>query len=390
MENLKELRNLRAEQVEQAEKALEAGKPEEAQDALEEIKKLDERIIAVEEEVKKLTEKESSSKEQVKQETTPEERSNNTQGETRMNQFKPSVNENKASKEYRGFMDYLKSKGQVRDGVKSVDADVIIPKDIVTQPVTLPETVVDLKQFANVVQVKTAQGSYPVLESATEVMHTVEELEKNPELAKPKFKQVDYKVATYRGAVAVSQESLDDSDADLAKIIADNNARQQLNTTNKAIADVMKTFKAKEITNLDGIKEVINVDLDPAYNLTLVVTQSFYQELDTLKDKNGQYLLKQDITSPSGQSLFGRPIAIVRDELLGAKGDKKAFIGDIKHAILFADRVQASVKWVDNDVYGQVLAIATRFDVKKAVDEAGVFLTYNAKQESANEDGLGA
>ena len=178
--NLRELRSLRAEQVEQAEKAVESGKPEEAQDALEEIKKLDERITAVEEEIKELTEKEKGTKED---DTKKEDASVAQEGEKRsMNQFKPSVNENKESTEYRGFMQYLKSKGQVRDGVKSVDADVIIPKDIVTQPVTLPETVVDLKQFTNVTPVKTAQGSYPVLESATEVMHTVEELEKNPEL----------------------------------------------------------------------------------------------------------------------------------------------------------------------------------------------------------------
>ena len=381
MENLKELRSLRAEQVDVAEKAVAEEKPEEAQDALAQIKELDERIAKVEAELKELVEKEGSKKEEEpKKEDAPVA----DKGEQRsMNQFKPSIKEGKESAEYRGFMQYLKSKGQVRDGVKSVDADVIIPKDIVTQPVTLPETVVDLKQFANVTPVKTAQGSYPILESATEVMHTVEELEKNPALAKPKFKSIDYKVQSYRGAVAVSQESLDDSDADLAKIIAENNARQQLNTTNKAIADVMKTFTAKEISSLDGIKEIINVDLDASYNLTLVVTQSFYQELDTLKDKNGQYLLKQDITAPSGQALFGRPIAIVRDELLGAKGDKKAFVGDIKHAILFADRAQSSVKWIDNDVYGQVLAIATRFDVKKAVEEAGIFVTFNGDTPSA-------
>src|SRR5699024_9395756 len=180
MENLKELRSLRAEQVDIAEKAVAEEKPEEAQDALEEIKKLDERISAVEEEIKELTDKEKGSKEdEPKKEDAPVA----DKGEQRsMNQFKPSVNENKESTEYRGFMQYLKSKGQVRDGVKSVDADVIIPKDIVTQPVTLPETVVDLKQFTNVTPVKTAQGSYPVLESATEVMHPVEELEKNPEL----------------------------------------------------------------------------------------------------------------------------------------------------------------------------------------------------------------
>lgn len=382
MENmtLRELRSLRAEQVEKAETAIKEEQPEKATDALEQIKALDERIAKVEEEVKALQEdKEGSKDNEIKKDKEPVP----TEGEQRSMNFKPSVKEEKQSQEYRAFMEYLRSKGNVRDGVKSVDADVIIPKDIVTQPVTLPETVVDLKQFTNVTPVKTAQGSYPVLESATEVMHSVEELEKNPELAKPKFKQVDYKVLTYRGAVAVSQESLDDSDADLAKIIADNNARQQLNTTNKAIADVMKTFTPKSISDLDGIKEIINVDLDPAYNLTLVVSQSMYQALDTLKDKNGQYLLKQDITAPSGQALFGRPVAIVRDELLGKKGEAKAFVGDIKHAILFADRVQSSVKWVDNDVYGQVLAIATRFDVKKAVEEAGMFVTYTAPKVTA-------
>src|SRR5699024_7024986 len=134
MENLKELRSLRAEQVDIAEKAVAEEKPEEAQDALEEIKKLDERISAVEEEIKELTDKEKGNKEEPKKEDAPVA----DKGEQRsMNQFKPSVNENKESTEYRGFMQYLKSKGQVRDGVKSVDADVIIPKDIVTQPVTL-------------------------------------------------------------------------------------------------------------------------------------------------------------------------------------------------------------------------------------------------------------
>ena len=173
-----------------------------------------------------------------------------------------------------------------------------------------------------------------------------------------------------------SQESLDDSEANLAQIIAKNNARQALNTTNKQIADVMKTFEAVNTANLDDIKAIINVDIDPAYNLSLVVSQSFYQALDTLKDKNGQYLLKQDITSKSGTTLFGRPVFIVKDEILGAKGDKKAFIGDLNYAIFFADRKQATVKWVENEIYGQVLATYMRFDVVKGVEEAGRFLTY--------------
>lgn len=284
--------------------------------------------------------------------------------------------DNKFSEETEAFLNYVKSKGAKRDNVKSVDAQPIIPEDIKYQPEELPETFVDLKKFVNVQPVTTAAGSHPILNPAQETMVSVEELEKNPELAKPKFTDIDYKVKTYRGQIPVSQESLDDSEANLANIVAQNNARQAVNTTNKYIADVMKSFEAVNTADLDDIKQIINVEIDPAYNLSLVVSQSFYQALDTLKDKNGQYLLKQDITSPTGTVLFGRPVFIIKDELFGNKGDKKAFIGDLKYAVFFADRKQASVKWVENEIYGQILAAYMRFDVKKGVEEAGRFITY--------------
>ena len=284
--------------------------------------------------------------------------------------------ENKFSEEAEAFLKYVQSKGAQRDNVTSVEAQPIIPEDIKYQPEELPETFVDLKKFVNVQPVTTASGSHPILNPAQETMISVEELAKNPELASPKFTDIDYKVKTYRGQIPVSQEALDDSEANLANIIAKNNARQAVNTTNKYIADVMKSFAPVDTANLDDIKAIINVDIDPAYNLSLVVSQSFYQALDTLKDKNGQYLLKQDITSPTGTVLFGRPVFIIKDELFGAKGDKKAFIGDLNYAVFFADRKQASVKWVENDIYGQVLAAYMRFDVKKGVEEAGRFLTY--------------
>lgn len=284
--------------------------------------------------------------------------------------------ENKYSEETQAFLNYVKTKGAQRDNVTSVEAQPIIPEDIKYQPEELPETFVDLKKFVNVQPVTTASGSHPILNPAQETMVSVEELAKNPELASPKFTDIDYKVKTYRGQIPVSQEALDDSEANLANIIARNNARQAVNTTNKYIADVMKTFAPVDTANLDDIKQIINVEIDPAYNLSLVVSQSFYQALDTLKDKNGQYLLKQDITSPTGTVLFGRPVFVIKDELFGVKGDKKAFIGDLNYAVFFADRKQASVKWVENEIYGQILAAYMRFDVKKGVEEAGRFLTY--------------
>lgn len=199
MENLKELRSLRAEQVEQAEKAVEAGKPEEAQDALEEIKKLDERITAVEEEIKELTDKEKGSKEdEPKKEDAPVA----DKGEQRsMNQFKPSIKENKESQEVRAIADFIKTKGETRAGLVSDDVGVLIPEDITYEPDREVKTVQNLADFVNKVQVKSASGKHPVKNRATAKFHTVAELEANPQLAKPDFREVPYEVATYRGSI---------------------------------------------------------------------------------------------------------------------------------------------------------------------------------------------
>lgn len=377
-ENIKELRSLRAEQVEVAEKAITEEKPDEAKDALEEIKKLDERITALEEENKK----ENPEGEEPEKKHDPEFNSQTDKGEKRMNNFvKPNINQQQESAEVRGFMDFLRSKGEKRENVTSVGVDVIIPKDIVTQPVELPETVTDLKQYTNAVKVPSAQGSYPILEKPDTVMISVEELAKNPELAAPKFLDVDYKVLTYRGQVPISNEALQDSTPDLANLVAQNNARIALNTNNKLISDQMKLFPAKAIDGTDGIKDIFNLDIDPAYNITVVASQSFFNELDKLKDKNGQYILQNDITSPSGRSLFGRKVEVISDSLLGAPGEANAFIGNVSQAILFADRAQASVRWVQNDIYGEILAISQRADVVKANEEAGFFVTYTAPVE---------
>ena len=377
--DLKELRSLRAEQIEKVEKAISEEKPEEAKDPLEEIKKLDERITALEEEIKK----ENPEDEEAEKKHNPEFNSQTDKGEKRaMNKaLRPNINQQQESAEVRDFIHFLRTKGEKRENVTSVGVDVIIPKDIVTQPVELPETVTDLKQYTNVVKVPTAQGSYPILEKPDTVMISVEELAKNPELAAPKFLDVDYKVLTYRGQVPISNEALQDSTPDLANLVAQNNARIALNTNNKLISDQMKLFPAKAIDGTDGIKDIFNLDIDPAYNITVVASQSFFNELDKLKDKNGQYILQNDITSPSGRSLFGRKVEVISDSLLGAKGEAHAFIGDVSQAIMFADRAQASVRWVQNDIYGEILAISQRADVVQANAEAGFFVTYTAPVE---------
>lgn len=261
------------------------------------------------------------------------------------------------------------------DGLKKDGAEKVTSKEIVTTPIREVKTVLDLKQFTTIHKASKGEGSYPILKRATSEMVSVEELEKNPALAKPEFTSVDWKVKTYRGAIPLSQEAIDDADVDLLAIVAEAANQIKVNTTNKAIATVLKDFEAKSATDLDAIKEILNVNLDPAYNVSFVVSQSFYQKLDTMKDKNGRYLLQDSIVSASGKAFLGHPVFVVSDTTLGASGEAKAFIGDIQRAVLFADRQELGLRWTDNEIYGQYLQAVVRFDVKKADAKAGYFVT---------------
>ena len=262
------------------------------------------------------------------------------------------------------------------DGVKKTDVTKVTSEEIVTTPIREVNTTVDLKQFTTIYPAQKGSGKYPILKKATSKMASVAELEKNPKLAKPEFQEVDWTVETYRGAIPVSQESVDDADVDLVSIVAEAAAQIKVNTTNAAIADVLKSFTAKTVKNLDEIKKILNVDFDPAYDVAFVVSQSFYQLLDSLKDQNGRYLLQDSITAASGKVLLGKPVFVLSDTVLGNAGEAKAFVGDFKRAVLFADRQDLGLRWADNEIYGQYLQAVLRFDAVKADAKAGYFLTY--------------
>lgn len=278
--------------------------------------------------------------------------------------------------------DYLHSKGRIKDEatlqVTSTEAEPIIPSEIIYNPESEVNSVSDLAQYVTRTPVTTPSGNYPILQRATDVFPTVEELKENPKLAEPNFKDVKWDVDTYRGAIPLSNEAVDDAQADLTQIVSQNVKEKEVNTTNAAISEKLKSFTAVSSTAetlVDDIKEVLNVKLDPAYTPTIIASSSFYNTLDTLKDKNGQYMFHQDITSASKGTLQGITVIRVNDKLLGEDGESHAFIGDLKRAILFVDRQQVSLSWADNTIYGKYLMAALRFGIEVADDKAGYFLT---------------
>lgn len=279
-----------------------------------------------------------------------------------------------------GIKAFVRSKGQERAGFTSVEGGALIPEELLA-PQKTPENVLDLEKTINTVSVTSGAGKYPVIKKTAGVMVSVAELAANPELGKPTITSVPFDIDTYRGYIPVSQELIDDADFDVTGLIAEEIANQERNTKNAAIATVLKTATAKAVTGLDGIKTAFNISIKEVYkpNAKAIITSSLYNALDTLKDLDGRYVLQTDVTVESGKKLFGKEVIVLDDTVIGAlAGDLKGFIGDPKAFATLFDRNRASVKWVDNANYGELLAGFVRFDVVKVDADAGFYITYTA------------
>ena len=269
--------------------------------------------------------------------------------------------------------------GQTRDieGLKTTDSGsaALIPTEVL-KPHILEKTRNPLLDLVQRVKVNSGSGKYPVIKKTDSKMASTDELKANPELGKPSISEIDYSIKTYRGYIPVSQEMIDDADYDIMSIVEDEVFNQGENTELSLVATILKSATQADAAGFDGIKDIYNKKLKSIYKASIVVTQSMFAALDKVKDKNGLYMLQTDVASPTGYSFGGKTIYPVDDTVFGSEGDMKFFIGDVSEFVKLFDRSQVSVKWVNNDIYGQLLGLFIRLDVKKVDAAAGFFGTY--------------
>ena len=269
--------------------------------------------------------------------------------------------------------------GQTRDivGLKTTDSGsaALIPTEVL-KPHFVNKTRNPLLDLVEGVKVNSGSGKYPLIKKTDGVMVSTEELKSNPELGKPAISEIDYSIKTYRGYVPVSQEMIDDADYDIMSIVEDEVFNQGENTELSLVAAVLKKATQADAAGFDGIKDIYNKKLKSIYKASIVVTKSMFAALDKVKDKDGRYMLQTDVASPTGYSFGGKTIYKVDDTVFGNEGDMKFFIGDVTEFVKEFDRSQVSVKWVNNDIYGQLLGLFIRLDMKKVDEEAGFFGTY--------------
>lgn len=370
---LKEILNLIEEKKTQARVLNSTGKVEEAKEILNEIKNL----RVQEENLRELEELEKL--EVLNNGTVIEDK-----GDIKVGKKVEKTEEEKEREIENRFLDYVKS-GKVEftnEMKESVDKDggLIVPKDISTKINERKRELNSLKKYVRVEKVNTLTGSRVIEKNADSVpFASIEEGGLFTDVANPEFETVDYKVVKYGGVLDVTRELLEDTKENIKNYLVNWLAKKEVATENKAILTVADTIATTPVAirTYDDIKTILNTKIDPALlSKTVILTnQSGYNWLDTLKDKQDRYILKDHITDPNVKTIEGKyTVIVVTDKVLPVKAKKVPFyIGALDEAITHFEREGRSiemtdlVKWVNDKIS---IKSRMRFDTKAFDKEA--------------------
>nr|DAX22805.1 MAG TPA: major capsid protein [Caudoviricetes sp.] len=263
----------------------------------------------------------------------------------------------------------------------------IVPTDEQTKINELKRALNPLSALVRVENVNTMSGTR-VLEKASDMtpFASVAELAAIGEIDGPKFTQVKYAIKKFAGILPISEELLADSDQNLLAYVNGWLAKKSVATENAQILAVLKTLTKSPLTNLDGIKELLNVTLDPTISLmsSVLTNQDGFNFLDKQKDTDGRYLLQPNPLDSTQKLLFGKPVTVVSNKVLptdtSVASTKKApvIIGSFTDAVVLFDRQATTLTGtsVGGDAWKRdsydVKAV-TRIDVQKFDDKAVVF-----------------
>lgn len=341
---LKEILNLIEEKKTQARVLNSTGKVEEAKEILNEIKNL----RVQEENLRELEELEKL--EVLNNGTVIEDK-----GDIKVGKKVEKSEEEKEREIENRFLDYVKSgKVEITNEMKeSIDKDggLIVPKDISTKINERKRELNSLKEYVRVEKVNTLTGSRVIEKNADSVPFTsIEEGGLFTDVGNPEFENIEYKVVKYGGILKVTRELLEDTKENIKNYLINWIAKKEVATENKAILTVADTIATTPVAikNYDDIKTILNTKIDPALlDKTVILTnQTGYNWLDTLKDKQDRYILKDHITDPNVKTLEGKyTVVVVTDKVLPVKAKKVPFyIGALDEAITHFERENRTIE----------------------------------------------
>lgn len=279
----------------------------------------------------------------------------------------------------------------LREGSQE-DGGLIVPVDVLTKINQKIREFSSLEQYVNVLNVKTLSGSRVWEKDAVNTpFGKVVEGGKFTDTNNPQFELIQYNVEKFGGILKLTYELLQDTDQNLTAYVTEWLAKKYVATVNNEIIALLNATytTTTALTSYDDVKTILNVSLDPAIrDMAVVITnQDGYNWLDTLKDGEGRYILKDSITDPRVRMIEGKiPVVVVTNTVLANSGKKVPFyIGAMKEAVTMFKREGFSLMSSDTagalweeDLIG--MKVRFRMQVKSIDKDAVVKAEFTKKQ----------
>lgn len=304
-----------------------------------------------------------------------ENKENNENGDdikmsTKLNDPKESIT--------RDFANFLKT-GQVADSISRADnniglnsGSVIIPETILT-PEHEQHQFPRLGSLVRTVKVSTTTGKLPVSQTSSDKLSVHTEFQPSERHAAPEIKPINWDLKTYTGNYAFSQDLISDSSYNWQSELSSRLQELKDNTNDDLIINALTNgVTTKTATDLiSDIKTALNVNLKPqdSQAASIVLSQSAFNELDQMTDKEGRPLVQPDVTKGTGQSILGKTVVVVDDLLFPAAkaGDANIIVAPLQKAVVNFQNNEITGQFIDSyDVWYKILGIYLREDVVQA------------------------
>jgi HK97 family phage major capsid protein len=267
----------------------------------------------------------------------------------------------------------------------NVDGGYTVPEDIQTKINEYREAKASLIDEVDVESVTTLKGARTYKKRTQQTGFTkVGEGGKIPGGNTPQFERLEYEISKYAGYFPVTNELLDDSDANIASTLIAWIGDESRVTRNKLILAAVDKKEKTEIAGLDDIKKALNVTLGQAFKPTskIITNDDGLQYLDTLKDGMGRDLLQPDPTAPAKMQLRAGatvvPITVIpnadmpSDTTTQGKRTIPMIIGDLREAVKFFDRKHLTIMTSNIAAVGELNAFEEDLTLYRAIEREDV------------------
>nr|DAE58827.1 MAG TPA: major capsid protein [Caudoviricetes sp.] len=292
-----------------------------------------------------------------------------------LNPVKPEAQKNStaefANMARHGFMNTM------TEGTKATGG-YTVPDDIQTRIETYRDATFSLRKLVSVENVTTQKGerTFKKRKKRTGLIKTGE-AEAAQKLADIEFERQSYNIEKYTGFIAITEELLDDSDANITETIIQDIGEEARITDNVEILAILDANQeqVKEVTSYYDLLPVVITGLGSTFanSSTLVVNDTGAAWLYGLKDGNGRPLVTPDVTAAAKNVAAFGPYRL-RVEIIpnkdmpnAADGSTPIYVGDFKEAAKIFDRKRTTIKKSDTASIGDLNAFAEDLQLFKPV-----------------------